>query len=274
MMRPFLINRSVGHLRRSSVRSRTAGGVLGLAYPARRRRAFLERGPASAPAPPVLSWFGRRVRPRRSGRLWNPIGSRGGASSRPSPRAASPHTSNPFDAERYEAVRAVAVDMLADRTGGGPEAILGLFAQDRGYATPKVDVRGAVFEDDRLLMVKEDLAGGWAVPGGWAEINEPPAGASSGRYSRSRATPPRRASSSPSTTVSSTPKHRIPGTATRSSSSATRQAAWPRRASRPPKWPSSRKRRSRRSLSPRSPRDQLAHVFEHHRNPERPADFD
>ena len=84
------------------------------------------------------------------------------------------HTGNPFDAERYEAVRAVAADMLADRTGGGPETILGLFAQDRGYATPKVDVRGAVFEGDRLLMVKEDLAGGWAVPGGWAEINEPP----------------------------------------------------------------------------------------------------
>ena len=56
------------------------------------------------------------------------------------------HTGNPFDAERYEAVRAVAADMLADRTGGGPEAILGLFAQDHGYATPKVDVRGAVFE--------------------------------------------------------------------------------------------------------------------------------
>ena len=84
------------------------------------------------------------------------------------------HTGNPFDAERYEAVRAVAADMLADRTGGGPETILGLFAQDRGYATPKVDVRGAVFEGDRLLMVKEDLAGGWAIPGGWAEINEPP----------------------------------------------------------------------------------------------------
>ena len=84
------------------------------------------------------------------------------------------HTKNPFDAERYEAVRAVAADMLADRTGTGAEAILGLFVEERGYATPKVDVRGAVFEDDRLLMVKEDLAGGWAVPGGWAEINEPP----------------------------------------------------------------------------------------------------
>ena len=84
------------------------------------------------------------------------------------------HTGNPFDAERYEAVRAVAADMLADRTGDSAEAILGLFAQERAYATPKVDVRGAVFEDGRLLMVKEDLAGGWAIPGGWAEVNEPP----------------------------------------------------------------------------------------------------
>ena len=84
------------------------------------------------------------------------------------------HTGNPFDAERYEAIRAVAADMLADRTGDNAETILGLFSQERAYATPKVDVRGAVFEDDRLLMVKEVLAGGWAIPGGWAEVNEPP----------------------------------------------------------------------------------------------------
>lgn len=84
------------------------------------------------------------------------------------------HTRNPFDAERYEAIRAVAADMLADRTGDSAETILGLFSQELAYATPKVDVRGAVFEDGRLLMVKEDLAGGWAIPGGWAEVNEPP----------------------------------------------------------------------------------------------------
>ena len=84
------------------------------------------------------------------------------------------HTSNPFDAERYEAIRALAAEMLADRTGGDAGAIRGLFEQERGYATPKVDVRGAVFDGDKLLMVKERGDGQWAIPGGWADINESP----------------------------------------------------------------------------------------------------
>ena len=184
------------------------------------------------------------------------------------------HTGNPFDAERYEAVRAVAADMLADRTGGGPEAILGLFAQDRGYATPKVDVRGAVFEGDRLLMVKEDLAGGWAVPGGWAEINEPPSQSvereifeESGYIAKARkliAVYDRLLH--PQTPH---PWHsykifflcdKTGGEAT--TSIETSEVAF-----------FSKEEIAALPLAKVTP-DQLAHVFEHHRHPERPADFD
>ncbi len=51
------------------------------------------------------------------------------------------------------------------------------FGRDDGYATPKVDVRGAAFRDDRILLVRERLDGLWTLPGGWADVNDTPSGA-------------------------------------------------------------------------------------------------
>ena len=51
----------------------------------------------------------------------------------------------------------------------------GLFAEQTGYATPKVDVRGAVIEDGRILLVREIAdSGRWTMPGGWADVNQSP----------------------------------------------------------------------------------------------------
>jgi len=47
-----------------------------------------------------------------------------------------------------------------------------VFGAERGYATPKVDVRAAVFQQDRLLLVREREDGGWTLPGGWAEVGQ------------------------------------------------------------------------------------------------------
>ena len=41
----------------------------------------------------------------------------------------------------------------------------------QGYQTPKVDIRAAVFKDDKILMVKEKVDGRWSLPGGWADVN-------------------------------------------------------------------------------------------------------
>jgi ADP-ribose pyrophosphatase YjhB (NUDIX family) len=49
-----------------------------------------------------------------------------------------------------------------------------LFNEQMGYATPKVDVRAAVFQGDKLLMVKERSDGGWTLPGGWADVGDTP----------------------------------------------------------------------------------------------------
>jgi ADP-ribose pyrophosphatase YjhB (NUDIX family) len=77
------------------------------------------------------------------------------------------------DRERYEQVRHVAAEMLA--SDGNVEAIDALLAAQEGHATPKLDVRGAVFRDGEILLVRE--SDGWSLPGGWADVGESPSDA-------------------------------------------------------------------------------------------------
>jgi ADP-ribose pyrophosphatase YjhB (NUDIX family) len=85
------------------------------------------------------------------------------------------YTKDPFDKDRYQQTRAIAAAMMAAGSGEPIPRILELFARDTGYATPKVAVRGAVFRDDRILLVRELVDGRWSLPGGWADVNETPA---------------------------------------------------------------------------------------------------
>ena len=63
--------------------------------------------------------------------------------------------------------------MMLTRTDIPAEKIHGLFCNDVGYQTPKVDSRAAIFKDGKILLVKEK--GQWSVPGGWCEFNLSPA---------------------------------------------------------------------------------------------------
>jgi ADP-ribose pyrophosphatase YjhB (NUDIX family) len=86
-------------------------------------------------------------------------------------------TRDPYDRVRYETLRGLASKIMAEHTSAPAERIDALFAGETGYATPKVGVRGAAFdEQNRLLMVREVVDGGrWTLPGGWAEVNLTPA---------------------------------------------------------------------------------------------------
>jgi ADP-ribose pyrophosphatase YjhB (NUDIX family) len=79
-----------------------------------------------------------------------------------------------YDIERYRKILEIAVDIFADSSGESPAMIRGLFDGQSGYATPKVDVRGVVFRDDKLLLVRERSDGLWTLPGGWADVNDSP----------------------------------------------------------------------------------------------------
>ncbi|HED05801.1 MAG TPA: NUDIX domain-containing protein [Ignavibacteria bacterium] len=83
-------------------------------------------------------------------------------------------TSNEFDIERYKKIRKIAAEMMSANSDTDFEFIHNLFNYEDGYPTPKVDVRGVVFQDDKILLVKEKVDGGWTLPGGWAEPNETP----------------------------------------------------------------------------------------------------
>lgn len=82
---------------------------------------------------------------------------------------------NPFDIERFEAVRRIASEILSTYSEMDHGSLEGLFTGEIGYATPKVDVRGAVFRDGKILLVRENMdAGRWTLPGGWADVNDTP----------------------------------------------------------------------------------------------------
>jgi ADP-ribose pyrophosphatase YjhB (NUDIX family) len=81
---------------------------------------------------------------------------------------------DPFDIERYEQLRALAADVVAEHTGRAAIDVDAYLSQDAGYATPKIDVRGVVFRDDAVLLVRERSDGGWALPGGWADVLDSP----------------------------------------------------------------------------------------------------
>jgi len=81
-------------------------------------------------------------------------------------------TMDRFDRQRYERVRELAARMLAQGSGTDYDVMLGILLKDKGYATPKVDVRGAAFVDGRVLLVREISDGKWTLPGGWADVNQ------------------------------------------------------------------------------------------------------
>lgn len=84
------------------------------------------------------------------------------------------YTANEFDRGRYQRLNEIAAEIFAAHTNLGFEPLMQLFGAQTGYATPRVDVRSAVFQGDRLLMVRERIDGGWTMPGGWADVGDVP----------------------------------------------------------------------------------------------------
>jgi ADP-ribose pyrophosphatase YjhB (NUDIX family) len=81
-----------------------------------------------------------------------------------------------FDRQRYEQVREAATSLLSLIGEGDLDALRRQLALETGYATPKVGVRGAVFDSrHRVLLVRERSDGRWSLPGGWCDVLESPA---------------------------------------------------------------------------------------------------
>lgn len=77
---------------------------------------------------------------------------------------------DPFDIERFQRIRDIAAEMLARGTDLPLETVTELFCCESGYQTPKLDTRAAVFQNGRILLVREN-DGRWSLPGGWVDVN-------------------------------------------------------------------------------------------------------
>jgi ADP-ribose pyrophosphatase YjhB (NUDIX family) len=84
---------------------------------------------------------------------------------------------DPYDRERYQELRGIAVEMAASGLGLPAAKVEVAFASGLGYPTPKVDVRAVVFRGDELLLVRERRSGRFTFPGGWADVGDTPGAA-------------------------------------------------------------------------------------------------
>ena len=85
------------------------------------------------------------------------------------------YSGNPYDIERYKRLQEITAEIIASQSEIPKEAVLDSFSMQAGYITPKVDVRGAVVRDGKILLIQEKADGKWAMPGGWADLGNTPA---------------------------------------------------------------------------------------------------
>jgi ADP-ribose pyrophosphatase YjhB (NUDIX family) len=81
---------------------------------------------------------------------------------------------NEYQRQRYERLMEISAEIISEHTHLENRPLSNVFKAQIGYATPRIDVRGAVFHDGRLLMVRERADGGWTMPGGWADVGDVP----------------------------------------------------------------------------------------------------
>ncbi|WP_133128679.1 NUDIX hydrolase [Legionella nagasakiensis] len=84
------------------------------------------------------------------------------------------YTENDFDKQRYLRLGEIVTELATHCADKSLEDIQRIFSLQKGYATPKIDVRAFILKNNKLLLVKEKADGLWALPGGWADVNESP----------------------------------------------------------------------------------------------------
>jgi ADP-ribose pyrophosphatase YjhB (NUDIX family) len=86
----------------------------------------------------------------------------------------SHYAENDYNRERYRRLTEIAAEIICEHTQLAFKPLVDVFSAQTGYATPRVDVRGAVFKENKLLLVRERMDGGWTLPGGWADVGDVP----------------------------------------------------------------------------------------------------
>ena len=75
-----------------------------------------------------------------------------------------------YDLERFERIRQIAAEIISAKSDIPLGIVKDLFLNEKGYQTPKIDTRAAIFEDGKILLVQEK-DGRWTLPGGWCDVD-------------------------------------------------------------------------------------------------------
>ena len=84
------------------------------------------------------------------------------------------YSGNQYDIDRYKRLQEITAEMIASQSEISKESALDSFSMQAGYITPKVDVRGAIVRNGKILLIQERADGNWAMPGGWADLGDSP----------------------------------------------------------------------------------------------------
>jgi ADP-ribose pyrophosphatase YjhB (NUDIX family) len=84
------------------------------------------------------------------------------------------YSKNEYDIQRYNRLLEIAAQIVARYAELEEELVLRNFSTQLGYATPKIDVRGAIVKGNKILLVQEKSDNGWCMPGGWGDVGELP----------------------------------------------------------------------------------------------------
>jgi ADP-ribose pyrophosphatase YjhB (NUDIX family) len=88
------------------------------------------------------------------------------------------YAADDYDLDRYQQVGRLAAELLSILSGRPTDELAAELGRDSGYATPKIDVRGAIFDNrERVLLMREKIDGLWSLPGGWADPGDAPSAA-------------------------------------------------------------------------------------------------
>jgi ADP-ribose pyrophosphatase YjhB (NUDIX family) len=84
------------------------------------------------------------------------------------------YSENDYHRQRYQRLMEIAAEIVHSHTRLPQGPLLEDFMVQPGYATPKVDVRGAVVQQGKILLVQERVDERWCMPGGWADVGDLP----------------------------------------------------------------------------------------------------
>ena len=83
-------------------------------------------------------------------------------------------TKDPFDRERYEDLRSLLSEMLNQASDLDAEEVAEVLKPTSAYATPLMDVRAWIIEDEKICLVRGQGENDWALPGGFGEVGYSP----------------------------------------------------------------------------------------------------